>query len=131
MTTRRKDRSSEYGTVPDRVARLLLDEPPAGRGEFAWCLLQHRSRLRALWEAHGAAIVTIWARRHPGTRPPLWWKAAAPVPRLLADGQPPRYPKAPGLYEGQAAYLDRLGLLQRGERARIPAAAWLPEDIRR
>ncbi|SIQ11226.1 hypothetical protein SAMN05421829_102331 [Aromatoleum tolulyticum] len=135
MTTRRRDRSN-YGTVPERVARLLLEEPPADDAEALWMLIQHGSRLRALWAAYGAILLPIWARRHPGTRPRAWWRVEAPEARRRTDERLPQWPgprgtHGAGEYESEAAYLDRLGLLQRGERARIPVEGWAPEVVAR
>lgn len=134
MATRRRNRGTEYGNVPDRVARLLLEEAPADGVETVWRLLQHGSRLEALWREYGAVVLPLWVRRYPGTRPAAFWRVEAPEPRRRLDGRParwrgPRGTHGAGEYEGQAAYLDRLGLLLKGERARIPAAAWAPETI--
>lgn len=129
MATRRRDRGADYGGVPDRVARLLLEEAPANDADSLWALLQHGSRLEALWREYGPAVLPLWVRRYPGTRPRAWWRHAAPEPRRRLDGRPARWVGQPGAYEGQATYLDRLGLLLKGERARIPAAAWAPETI--
>lgn len=134
MATRRRDRGADYGGVPDRVARLLLEEAPADGVETVWRLFQHGSRLEALWREFGPVVLPLWVRRHPGTRPAAWWRVEASEPRRRLDGRParwrgPRGTHGAGEYESEATHLRRLGLLLKGEAARIPAVAWEPETI--
>lgn len=99
---------------------------------------------RKLWEQYRDAVLVEWVQKRPGSRPRLWWQFEAPEPqrRRLDDtgtpflssgtrcGIPTGWPRGSApLFESQPAYLDRLGLLIPGERARIPATAWEPETI--
>lgn len=125
---------------------LDLEYPDAHRERFG------RPTLAELWAQHRDRALARWVRRHPGTRPSPWWLCDAPEPRRrlggigdaicsdspLYDGiavrrGPPRMvppdPDDPPTYEGQAAYLVRLGLLMPGERARIPASAFEPVTV--
>ncbi|TVS19296.1 MAG: hypothetical protein EA417_00900 [Gammaproteobacteria bacterium] len=112
----------------------------------------------ALWRAAGEAILRAWVARRPGRRPHGWWLVEAPEPRRRvggadlpslswdperADGRRgPRWRRTLGIprawaqfasgviqFEGEAAYLDRLGLWMDGERDRAPKTAWDPVDV--
>ncbi|MFZ5448161.1 MAG: hypothetical protein ACOZFS_05940 [Thermodesulfobacteriota bacterium] len=81
------------------------------------------------WKEVEAKLLPGWIREHPGTRPFGWWAEEAPEARLQVGGGEctpnPMYeahglpipghwngdPGDPPLYESQAAYLQRLGLL--------------------
>ena len=121
--------------------------------------LQGRPNARQLWEEHGAAVLAVWIGAKPGTRPPAWWKVAAPEPRLRLGGigepwtlrdvwrgvpaiwsRPVRGdfqgarelsydPEDPPIFEAEAAYLKRLGLLGRGELRRLVPADFRPQPI--
>lgn len=99
--------------------------------------------LERAWKMLGPTATAEHARHHPGSRPALWWQHTAPEPerrQLAGTGRrgavTPYYglpwfleidPAAPPIFESQAAYLRRLGLLLPGERP--PAAAYEPEVI--
>jgi hypothetical protein len=107
----------------------------------------------AFWRAHEDEVVQHHIKRHPGTRPRLWWRYSAPQPRRrvgglgtplhecsntvlhLEYGVPadwrvrgrndylgegvPLSSEHPPLYESEARYLRRLGLLLPEERRRL------------
>jgi hypothetical protein len=107
------------------------------------------------WETHRDTILAAWLLAHPGTRPHAWWRRDAPEPRrrLGGVGEPysdglwygvPAYwttpslaalggiatdPDDPPVYESEAAFLERLGLLTDEERRRLPADAFEPEVL--
>lgn len=87
-----------------------------------------------LWAEHGEAILADWVRHSPGCRPWPWWAFESPEPRkqiggtgvadwiefpavvpALAWGIPCRWHGGDPVFESQAAYLARLGLLLPGE----------------
>ena len=91
-----------------------------------------------LWAEYGDAIVAEWISHSPGSRPWAWWKYTAPEPRrrlggtgmavsekypgvapLWAYGLPIGWECGAPIFETQAAYLKRLGLLLPGERSPI------------
>src|SRR5689334_21580728 len=51
-----------------------------------------------LWRQHGDAVLLRWVRNHPGTRPRLWWRHAAPAPRLRLGGIGDPWPPWPGAW---------------------------------
>ena len=111
------------------------------------------------WQTRRAAILKQWIQARPGTRPFGWWQCEAPEARrrLGGTGQAtyeylnvtPRYafgipidwwsggstrgvlPSVddPPVYESQADYLARLGMLVPNEAERLPADAFEPEKI--
>lgn len=72
--------------------------------------------LRELWRRDGERAIREWLKNNPaGTRPSNWWKYALPYAgerRHGADLASPFFED-----ETQSAYLMRLGLLLKGERA--------------
>jgi hypothetical protein len=114
---------------------------------------------RLFWEQHRDAVVPHHVRRHPGSRPKMWWRFTAPEPRrrvggigtplfecggawaaLYEYGVPMDWktdehnPRAgtplsaddPPLFESEAAYLRRHGLLLREERPRLSRRSYEP-----
>lgn len=88
------------------------------------------------WPTVRESLLPVWIKHHPGRRPWAWWKFDAPTePRnRVHDDGPPGLPEKgldfgipsgfagywPGvdmgeLYESEAEYLDRFGLLAPGE----------------
>jgi hypothetical protein len=88
---------------------------------------QDGRRAGPVWERHRTAVMKIWPKELPGTRPFCWWRFDSPLRRL-----PESNPMRPGLvrldadWELQAAYLNRHGLLSALERATLPPAAYSP-----
>lgn len=79
-------------------------------------------RMKALWEQHRDELIAQHREEHGlGTRCWGWWKFDAPEPRRILRGPgnvtPPAIPKA--LYESEAAYLNRLGLLTGEEQIKL------------
>ncbi|HJT93776.1 MAG TPA: hypothetical protein VJ777_17895, partial [Mycobacterium sp.] len=94
-----------------------------------------------------------WVSAHPGERPWGWWRWNAPGPRECLDGDEfvyagadwiwrgefglPNRPQMRGrdgrpermTFEGQATYLERLGMLLPGELEQIPEQGFAPETI--
>jgi hypothetical protein len=109
----------------------------------------------AAWREHGEAITAAWVAEHPGTRPWGWWQYAATAPRSCVEGVRHVWPvgsgdwvwrkefglpgrpqaRKPGaepariVFEAQAAYLQRLGLLAPGEAERLTADDFEPEIV--
>ena len=122
--TRRTRRTRQTELAPTMLA-WLKDEAPAPVDHY----FMTDDDVRALWAAHGAAIVEEWAERAPGTRPSFWWQFDAPEHRQQLGGTgtatascfvlgiPADWTEDfdPALYESQAAFLKRHGLLLAGE----------------
>jgi hypothetical protein len=101
----------------------------AGRGETE----PTEAELRKLWAEVREDFLAKHTARSPGTRPWAWWKFEATEPRLQvapgpealgpADwfGMPSKYAGMPpdDMYETEAEYLERLGLLTDEERDRL------------
>ena len=53
-------------------------------------------------------VVAHWAKRHPGTRPRLWWRWDAPSPRLRlgGKGEPLVYEKTPATMNMISAFRE-------------------------
>jgi hypothetical protein len=71
--------------------------PPRSLGMWKWLLSGQNNTwyFRAIWRQqspeqiwfeHADKIVGYFARRHPGTRPRLWWEFNAPGPRKRLGG---------------------------------------------
>lgn len=94
--------------------------------------------VQCLWLAHSERIIEEWAATAPGTRPAAWWRYDAPEQRqrlggkgtpasdvsaiapcfvlgVPADWAEDFDPTDPPLFETQAAFLKRHGLLLAGE----------------
>jgi hypothetical protein len=105
--------------------------------------------LKDLWERWRGELLPAWIREHPGTRPWGWWRFDAPSHRLKVGGSGVLYPdgeqvagfalpgdgfwdedpdpKNPPLFESEAAFLKRHGLLDAAERSRVKPRAYNPE----
>jgi hypothetical protein len=113
----------------------------------------------ALWAARRDEVLTVWPEAHPGTRPSGWWRWDAPGLRqriggigepwqtrdtayglpliwnvghylnLWANPPPPLDLGNPPVFESQATYLERHGLLLPGERERLRDSDFRPERI--
>jgi hypothetical protein len=91
------------------------------------------AELKAVWSELRDELLAEHVREHPGSRPWAWWYWEAPESRQqVADGpsavgketwfgMPRCYDGVPpdGMYESEAAYLERLGLLNKEERRRL------------
>ncbi len=123
--------------VPVEYWRLLNDEPLA-EGDSPFRSISFANVAQVLWKAHHEEILARWSVKHRGTRPSCWWRFDAPtdarhrVGGVGVPGEDPlcderRFPmfwksvdaKNPPLFESEAAYLKRLGLLFPGEARRI------------
>lgn len=109
------------------------------------------SRERELWLLRCDELLAAWVRGHPGTRPPVWWATSAPEARRqlggrgtlltqkirnlrvpLDRGVPTYFAVAavdPPVFESEASYLARLGLLLDGERERLTEKDFEPVEI--
>ncbi len=102
--------------------------------------------IAAMWRPDGNRVVEAWVVDNPGSRPPLWWRHDASEPRrhISGSGRPmnadcyrngmPRFmieieTEDPPIFESQATYLDRLGLLLPGERKRLTAEDFEPDVL--
>jgi len=54
----------------------------------AWFYLELNDPVtqRLFWDQHCDAVVAHHLKRHPGTRPKMWWKLSAPGPRRRVGG---------------------------------------------
>jgi hypothetical protein len=108
-----------------------------------------RPTLQATWHLVRESVLARWAVEQPGARPWAWW-ALEPHPlrqQIGGTGHPaPEYihaepdrgvsqywsgldPADPPVFESEAAYLDRHGLMPDAERRRVPASAFEPEAV--
>jgi hypothetical protein len=69
------------------------DKPPTSPSEEWWALVadtavfrEDRPPVADLWTAYAAAVLEVWTAALPGTRPPLWWRYAAPEPQRRRQG---------------------------------------------
>lgn len=98
----------------------LQFQPPAAFHGFAdlcdldrhMLLYATTDRARAFWNEHGDAFLREWIAEHPGTRPPWWWRLAAPREPFWVLG----HVAAVGHFgterrESEAAWLARTGHL--------------------
>jgi hypothetical protein len=131
---------------------LLSGEVPAdgapGRREYLEAVfLAGYDGERAAWGRHRGELLPGWIAEHPGTRPAAWWLYDAPEARRQVAGPPAEFAEAaerwrcdglPWLleepaegarFESGAAYLRRLGLLERGEAERITRGAFRPVEM--
>ncbi len=88
------------------------------------------AEFEAAWRTNRDALLRDYIKEHPGRRPYAWWELDAPEPRRLLSGRvevvdeelyfglPRRTSVAyeEKQFEGQTAYLDRLGLLTKNEK---------------
>ena len=135
----------------------------AGQYHGPWYWLFRKDPPEIIWAEHADIVLAHYVKRHPGTRPWLWWKIVAREPRRRLggtgdpldaitnlretpytygipwswrqEGQPytrgvPISDTDPPMFESEATYLARLGLLEPGERERIPRIDFEPEVIR-
>ena len=116
-------------------------------------LYNHRTKGTAteFWELHREALLAEFAEEHPGRRPGFWWRIESPEPRVRVGGTgtpahevwdfepsfnrgiPDRWATfdaqdAP-VYESQASFLKRLGLLLPGELDRLHPGDFEPEVV--
>lgn len=131
--TRRKRGARNIEIDPSLLA-WFKDEAPAPVEHY----FMTDEAVHGLWVTHGAEIVAEWAETAPGTRPAAWWKYDAPEnrQRLGGKGTPasdvsanaPYFvlgvpadwaedfdPTDPPMFESQAAFLKRHGLMLAGE----------------
>lgn len=127
------------------------------RGAAHLWFFVHNGGARATWRTLRAALLEEWSQAHPGTRPFAWWQFDATEPRRRIGGVGDSYaeglelgiprwwatqelasfatrftaidPNDPPMFESEAAYLERLGLLTDAERRRLPADAFVPEPL--
>lgn len=104
---------------------------------------------KRLWEAQREHVLTLWLRRWDGTRPPAWWAYDAPGLREQVGGRGtriagnPRHASGiptgwawidrgdPPLFEAQAIFLERHGLMFPGEARKLPRGPRNPEPLPR
>lgn len=109
------------------------------------------ARQEAVWQAHKEWVVAEHVKASPGTRPRRWWQREAPEPRRRVGGKGtltsdviavlPTWhlgipscwhdldPDDPPLFESEAAYLDRLGLMLPGEKGRLTGRDFEPVRV--
>jgi hypothetical protein len=132
------------------MQRWLLS---AERNTWYYQSVWRNQSLEEIWREHAAEILSHWTKRHPGTRPKLWWKYDAIKPRLRLGGksEPLVYGQsssddayALGIariwhftdeadlprYESEPAYLQRLGMFFPGEKRRVKRSDYNPVFVR-
>lgn len=98
------------------------------------------------WRLFREQILALWTKYKPGTRPWAWWHYDAPGSRLRLGGEgiacgektrfgvPCRWENIardnPPLYESEAAFLSRYGLLADKERRALTEEDLNPKGIR-
>ena len=129
---------------------------PAGYESAVY--FSHSSDRAAVWQEYGQEITAVWAAEHAGTRPWGWWQFVATAPRACLEGaeyvyrgpkpgdgawiwkqefglpgrpqlRRPGAPPARMVFESQASYLQRLGLLLPGEAERLTPEDFEPEVV--
>lgn len=127
---------------------LLEEGDEADEGYIGFRFFSAPVPVEAAWRLYGAQATAEYAQRHPGRRPALWWRHSAPgAPhaerrQVGGKGKPcggilvygVSYfieidPSGLPLFESQAAYLRRLGLLLPGEARRLKPADYEPETV--
>jgi hypothetical protein len=154
------ERLLTYGERPSSAewqVHFHLDDGAEALGGFAWwqmAYMVHESevtRARRIRDEVKADILKTWCRQHPGSRPWAWWRFEAPEPRRRVGGQGeqqagihdegafglPGYwneetldADDPPVFESEASYLERHGLLTTSERGRLKADAFAPVPVR-
>jgi hypothetical protein len=141
-TNRRRRLQSRRTDVHSERTELRL----LGGHDWEWMDGQPLSddELRAAWDDLREELLARHIAEHPGSRPWAWWQYDTPEPRRQigpgpepigdADwfGCPSKFRGIPpsGMYESEADYLERLGLLKDDERRRLrePRARTLGDD---
>ena len=89
--------------------------------------------MKAAWMELRDELLPTWIEQHPGTRPYAWWRFEAPEPRRQVSpgpeslgpatsfGCPSLFRGIPhdGMFETEAEYLERLGLLTPVEESQV------------
>lgn len=109
--TRFKREPQAQRPAPGTIEAMLSLPLPVGANRFLTSAAPPEWAER--WRKWGDLALARWTRAHPGTRPLLWWRFAAPSPRLvIGNGGTLRI-------EAEAAYLRRLDLLAARELRRL------------
>ena len=135
MPTNRRSRRLERRetTFSERTRANLLHghDWPMLRGEP-----MDDDELAEAWGVLGDELLAAFIAEQPGCRPWAWWRWQAPEPRLQINdgpeplpghglwfGKPRGYTGQPpeDMFEPEAEYLERLGLLTAGEREALAA----------
>lgn len=116
----RKQRLSKHrpkGPTAAQAEHLLYGHDFFGLG------YRNDDELLAAWDGNREEYLAAWVDARPGTRPWAWWRFEAPEPRRIVSGRARVAGEFFGLpdmatpgemvavYESEAAYLERLGLL--------------------
>jgi hypothetical protein len=147
-------REGGYG-LSEAWRKFISDEPDYNEME----ILIEDDQEEPIWRTWGPAVLARWIQERPGTRPSLWWKYQAPrlQPRKRVGGVGktkweagenwiPFYscglpasqecwefldPNEPPIFEAQATYLKRHGLLtpEEEEALKDRPEAFEPETI--
>ena len=89
--------------------------------------------METAWSELRDELLPTWVEQHPGTRPYAWWRFEAPEPRRQVSsgpeslgpatwfGCPSSFRGMPhdGMFETEAEYLERLGLLTPVEESQV------------
>lgn len=157
MPIRRRQPLGRKHNMTETEWSLLTDQPIPEGTEAAWeafslghgwGLSNPDSPIFQVWSEAKTAALDWYIARFPGQRPRVWWTADAPEPRrCLTPNLPPfrgRWPNdfayglptplflrnaRPVLFESEAAYLRRLGLLAEGEAQKLTEADFEPEIV--
>ena len=135
---------SSTARFPNRISRCTSSKP-------ASTTAAQKGTATEFWELHREALLAEFAEEHPGRRPGFWWRIESPEPRVRVGGTgtpahevwdfepsfnrgiPDRWATfdaqdAP-VYESQASFLKRLGLLLPGELDRLHPGDFEPEVV--
>lgn len=131
MPTNRRYRARRR--TPQRIERDHIEALACGN-ELADLLTPPLDDPRGLWQRIREPMLRAFAKHHPGRRPWAWWEFEATQPRERVVMEGPQAVPSPlkfgyptgydgcavdlnTLYESEADYLGRLGLLMEGEQA--------------
>ena len=147
---RRPDRNHEW-------RRRIAESGHAGPvpSETRWSVfsfLNDPSAQKTYWTANRAEILRDWIKARPGSRPQAWWDFDAPGyrQRLTTKGpsnealrecstndagipchydDPHEIEQDRPIFESQAAFLERHGLMTQTEKSRLKPADFEPERL--
>ena len=129
----RKTRTRKLSTIPAALLKYFKGEPygPDDEGACDVFLMERRPAMKEAWNSYRGQVLTDWIKKNPCSRPSAFWSFDATEPRkqnsgsgdgicegmaIDADGLPKYWQfnwdtSDPPIFESEAAYLERHGLL--------------------
>jgi hypothetical protein len=140
-------RTRVHARIRPEYLALLTDTAYPKDGNSLWRLLW-TIQARRLWTIHRDEVLADWVVRRPGTRPSSWWRFEMPLAQRTQLGEEGTFRPVtmwcgipttwsvddfsyanPPLFESQAEFLKRLGLLLPSEESRLSDLDFLPEVL--